>query len=56
MGADYSFELISIETCAPQFIEQNKLFLGSVIYLFSNRRKLCDVSVMTLFHIFKGAF
>ena len=30
MGADYSFELISIKTCAPQFIGHNKLFLGSV--------------------------
>ena len=31
MGADdYSFELISIETHAPQFIRHNKLFLGSV--------------------------
>ena len=29
--ADYSFELISIETYAPQFIGHNKLFLGSVI-------------------------
>ena len=30
MGADYSFELVSIETYAPQFIGHNKLFLGSV--------------------------
>ena len=30
MGADYSFELISIEIYAPQFIGHNKLFLGSV--------------------------
>jgi hypothetical protein len=30
MGADYSFELISIETYAPQFIEHNDLFLVSV--------------------------
>jgi hypothetical protein len=28
MGADYSFELISIETYAPQFIGHNKIFLG----------------------------
>ena len=33
MGADYSFELISIETYAPQFIEHNKVFLGSVLPL-----------------------
>ena len=30
MAADYSFELISIETYVPQFIGHNKLFLGSV--------------------------
>ena len=30
MSADYSFELISIETDAPQFIGHNKIFLGSV--------------------------
>ena len=30
MGADYSFELISIETYAPQFIGHNKIFLGSL--------------------------
>ena len=30
MGADYSFELISIETYAAQFIGHNKFFLGSV--------------------------
>ena len=31
MGVDYSFEVISIETYAPQFIGYNKLFLGSVV-------------------------
>ena len=31
MGADYSIELISIETYAPQFIVHNRIFLGSVI-------------------------
>ena len=30
MGADYSFELIFIETNAPQFIGNNTFFLGSV--------------------------
>ena len=30
MGADYSIELIAIETYAPQFIGHNKIFLGSV--------------------------
>jgi hypothetical protein len=36
MGADYSIELISIETYAPQFIGHNKIFLGSVYYLSTN--------------------
>ena len=30
MGADYSFELNSIETYAPQFFGHNDLFLRSV--------------------------
>jgi hypothetical protein len=30
IGADYSFELISLETCVSQFIGHNKSFLGSV--------------------------
>ena len=30
MGADYSFELNSIETFATQFFGHNNLFLGSV--------------------------
>ena len=30
MGAGFSFELISIETYAPQFIAHNNFFLGSV--------------------------
>ena len=30
VGADYYFQLISIETYAPQFIGYNKLFLSSV--------------------------
>ena len=34
MGADYSFELVSIKTYAPQFIGHNKIFLGSVVSLF----------------------
>jgi hypothetical protein len=33
MGADYSFELISIETYTPEFNGHNKLFLGSVLRL-----------------------
>ena len=30
MGADYSIELIFIETYASQFIGHNKIFLGSI--------------------------
>ena len=30
MGGDFSFELISIEAYAPQFLEHNDFFLGSV--------------------------
>ena len=30
MCDDYLFELISIDTCAPQFIAHKKLFLASV--------------------------
>ena len=29
MSDNYSFELISIETCAPKFIGHDKFFLGS---------------------------
>ena len=32
MDADYTFELISIKTSAPQFKWHNKSFLGSVTY------------------------
>ena len=39
MGADYSFELISIQTYAPQFIGHNKLFLGSVS-IMQGRKKI----------------
>ena len=35
MGPDYSFELNSIETYAPQFFGHNDLFLGSVSYQYS---------------------
>ena len=31
ISADYLFELISIETYAPQFVGHNNLFLGGVI-------------------------
>ena len=35
MGADYWFELISIETYVPPFIGHNNFFLGSVLRLDS---------------------
>ena len=35
VGANYLFELISIETYALQFIGYNKLFLGSVFYVLT---------------------
>ena len=43
IGANYSFELIFIETYAPQFIGHNKFFLGSVIP--------CNLSIMELLKI-----
>ena len=41
MGADYSFELISIETYAPQFIGHNKFFLGSVYIQSRSMGDIC---------------
>ena len=35
MDADYTLELISIKTCAPQFKWHNKSFLDSVFYFVS---------------------
>ena len=43
MGADYSFELIFNETCAPQFIGHNKSFLGSVVKQFYSGPKICGM-------------
>ena len=39
MGADYLFELISIETYAPQFIGHNNSFLSSVQLVHHNELK-----------------
>ena len=41
MGADYTFELISIKTYAPQFKWHNKSFLGSV----SNELLILDKAI-----------
>ena len=46
MGADYSFELISIETYMPQFNRHNRLFLGSVICTYNF---FVDLSLSRLF-------
>ena len=36
MGAEYSIELISIQTYATQFIGHNKIFLGSAVCRVKN--------------------
>jgi hypothetical protein len=50
MGADYSFELISIETYMPQFIGHNKFFLGSVLcgVFFSHHNEIFSGRKITL--------
>jgi len=50
MGADYSFELVSIVHWVPQFIGHNKIFLGSVFsWPFTKivlmRKKLPDAHI-----------
>ena len=46
MGADYTFELISIKTCAPQFKWHNKSFLGNVskVWLNSYAWRICQIN------------
>ena len=53
MGADYSFELISIETCVPQLIGHNKLFLGSVKRKITTK-KICEYFVSPVIIITLG--
>jgi hypothetical protein len=48
MGADYSFELISIETYGPQCIGLNNFFLGSVDRIIVGRRRFCIYSSSNL--------
>ena len=51
MGADYSFELIFNETCAPQFKWHNKSFLGSVVILwFALTNLVCPPIDCVKFH------
>ena len=53
MGADYSFELIFIETYAPQFIGLNKLFLGSVCsetVLLCGKQRFLEKMSLCIFH------
>ena len=45
MGADYSFQLISIETFAPQYKRLDKLFLGSAV---------CSISSLMEFFLIVG--
>ena len=49
MGADYSFELLSIETYAPQLIGHNKLFLGSVNESTMYKSNLMEYIISTKF-------
>ena len=50
MVADHNFQLISIETCAPQFKWLNKSFLGSVIPWLSLKMMTNDVCVSSFVH------
>ena len=52
MGADYSFELISIETYAPQFIGDNKIFLGSVDSILIDHTFITLNYMSIVFYIF----
>ena len=56
MGADYSIELISIETYAPQFIGHNNIFLGSVYYLSTSTLQIIIFKysiILTLAYTYK---
>ena len=49
MGVDYTFELISIKTCAPQLKWHNKSFLGSVcIYVLASLKTISPLSSQNL--------
>ena len=53
MGADYSFELISIETYTPQFVGHNKFFLGSVARsTITNNRHISNLILASLVESF----
>ena len=49
MDADYSFELIFIETYMPQFNGHNKLFLGSVNESTMYKSNLMEYIISTKF-------
>ena len=53
MGADYSLELISIETYAPQFIGLNKFFLGSMVHLSAG---MADLALNIIYIPLKKGF
>ena len=60
MGADYAFEVISIETYALQYFGHDKFFLGSVPYNGGNNKLNALQSRATfflkLYCYFKGTF
>ena len=51
MFVDYLFELISTDTCAPQFIANNKLFLASVKYcnILGNILRFIEIGILVTF-------
>ena len=53
MGADYSFELIFNETCAPQFNGHNDSFLASMscLLLHQNTQPVLIFSRVKIFHL-----
>ena len=54
MGADYSFELIFNETCAPQFNGHNNSFLASVscVHLPKVCQKASAMEILTVHNFF----
>ena len=57
MGADYSFELISIVHGVPKYIGHNKIFQGSVRNALSYKQILCwrklQLKVLDVFWVVK---
>jgi hypothetical protein len=59
MGADFSFEFISIVHWVPQFIGHNKIFLGGLIkFIYSEKAtKFCEIFplLLTTVHTVKSS-